>query len=106
VIINSKTGEITYQDSNVPDWSSACRYCGSMHGHLQSCIISKCKGVKDMDEHKARELLGKGIQEDGSLYNLSKYMCWNKGEEVAVLDGEFTADELEAIAYWMRDKKR
>jgi hypothetical protein len=33
-------------------------------------------------------------------------MCWNKGEEVAVLDGEFTADELEAIAYWMRDKKR
>jgi hypothetical protein len=39
------------------------------------------------------------------LYGLSPYAnCYPKYDgEVATLDGEFTADQLEAIATWMRD---
>jgi hypothetical protein len=55
-----------------------------------------------MDEQKAREILGKSIQEDGSLYNLSKYLNWNKAEAVVTLDGYFTIEELEAIVWWIK----
>lgn len=61
---------------------------------------------EQMDEKKAREILGSDIQDDESLYCLGRYLYWNKDEKNgdAVLDAEFSVDELEAIAWWMRNK--
>jgi hypothetical protein len=58
-----------------------------------------------MDETRALEILGDTISKDGGLYNLGHYTAWNPGSETATLDCEFTADELEAIAWWMRNFK-
>ena len=56
-----------------------------------------------MTEDEARELLSDSIQTDGSLDNLSLYLYYMPGEGLtATLDGDFTADDLEAIACWMR----
>ncbi|MEE7625455.1 hypothetical protein V3O24_04715 [Methylobacter sp. Wu8] len=58
-----------------------------------------------MDEEKVRKIIEPEIfKEDGGLYDLGWYLSWNKGDESATLDGEFTADDLEAIAWWMRNK--
>ena len=40
----------------------------------------------------------------GGLYKLGWYLCWNPKDERARLDGLFSADELEAVAWWMRNK--
>lgn len=56
-----------------------------------------------MDEKKAREILGDTIQKDGRLYCLGHYTAWGLGDEDVTLDCSFTADELEAIAWWMRN---
>jgi hypothetical protein len=37
------------------------------------------------------------------LFSLGWYLGVGANDEKATLDGEFTADELEAIAAWMRD---
>jgi len=58
-----------------------------------------------MKESEAKEILSDEIQSDGSLYSLGWYLCWNAGDDKAVLDGDFTADDLEAIAFWMRKYK-
>jgi hypothetical protein len=41
------------------------------------------------------------ITPDGGLYHLGWYVSWSKGDERAVLDGEFTAAGLYAIASHM-----
>ena len=56
-----------------------------------------------MDEAKAREILGDAINPDGGLYNLGWYLGWPPGNADATLDGSFTADDLDAIAWWMRN---
>ena len=38
----------------------------------------------------------------GRLYSPDWYLCVERGISSARLDGYFTADELEAIAFWMR----
>ena len=60
-----------------------------------------------MDEKQATEILNNGdttIENDGSLDNLGWYLSWHTGNEFATLDGEFTANELEAITWWMKKK--
>ena len=49
-----------------------------------------------------RELLR--IEGDGTVFSSGEYMAWPsaQGIEFASLDGKFTADELEALAHWMR----
>ena len=42
------------------------------------------------------------IKETGDLYNSNWYLRYNKGDRDAVLDGEFNADDLEAIAVFIR----
>lgn len=37
------------------------------------------------------------------LYSLGWYLAWNEGDREVVLDGKFSADELEAIAILMRE---
>lgn len=56
-----------------------------------------------MDESKAREILKDWIKEDQTLYHLGcpYLMC---GQDFNTLDGDFDLDELEAIAWWMRNK--
>lgn len=55
----------------------------------------------DGDEIK-RVLRPEIFQPDGSLASLGWYLDWPVGDREATLDGAFTADELEAIASWMR----
>lgn len=63
-------------------------------------------GRLEMDEKEARELLGSGtIQDDGNLYDLGWYLEWLIEEDYATLNGTFEAEELEAIAWWMKNKK-
>lgn len=42
------------------------------------------------------------INTDGGLYSLGWYLAWDKGYSSAILDGEFTSMDLEAIAVYMR----
>lgn len=56
-----------------------------------------------MDEGKARQILSGDIQPDGNLFNLGWYLDWEVGDANATLDGKFSADDLEAIAWWMRN---
>ena len=55
-----------------------------------------------MNEKRARELLDNVIRPNGSLYGVGWYLSWN-GKD-ALLDGEFEVEDLEAIAWWMRNK--
>jgi hypothetical protein len=59
-----------------------------------------------MNEDKAREILedGEFIITDSSLSGSWEYVSWKAGygDDNVTLDGEFTADQLEAIAFWMR----
>lgn len=51
---------------------------------------------------EAKEYLADEIQPDGSLYDLGWYLYFVVGDERATLDGAFSADDLEAIAAYMR----
>lgn len=57
-----------------------------------------------MNESKARSILERDIQPDNSLYSLGWYLSWVPGNPEACLDGDFTAEDLEAIAWWMKNK--
>lgn len=56
-----------------------------------------------MDREKAIKILGNTITKDGELYNLRHFISWGKGQDDVCLDCNFDADELEAIAWWMRN---
>ena len=61
-----------------------------------------------MDETEARRILGKAIDPDNSISDGSNYMYWpnvRDGNDAIVIDGDFTEDEIEAIAWWMKNKK-
>jgi len=58
-----------------------------------------------MDEKQATDILGNDvITDDGGLYSLGWYLAWAPNDDKATLDGCFNADELEAIAWWMKNK--
>lgn len=62
-----------------------------------------------MYEKRAREILGTGVKEDNSLSSISsdRYVDWPLGGgdvEVIRLDGDFSLDQIEAIAWWVRNK--
>ena len=59
-----------------------------------------------MDEKRACKILSDWIDYGDTLFCLGHYVAWPSagGKDHAVLDDEFTADELEAIAWWMRNK--
>ena len=58
-----------------------------------------------MDESRARDILGEAYDYFGAIQfrNISEYHKLYE-ETGLYLDGNFTADELEAIAWWMRNK--
>lgn len=58
-----------------------------------------------MDEKQVREILHDiNFEFDGGIFSDARYLAWTVGNTEATLDGEFTAEELEAIAWWMRHK--
>ena len=62
-----------------------------------------------MDEHRARQILGDMICSDGLCSDAlggNGYLSWCRGDPDACLDAQFTADQLEAIAWWMRHAVR
>jgi hypothetical protein len=59
--------------------------------------------MNDLNEQRAKEILGNAIWNDGGLRSLEWYLSWGPTDEWATLDGIFSAEELEAIAWWMRN---
>ena len=51
---------------------------------------------------QATEHLKDELQPDGGLYSVGWYLGWPVNDSTAILDGDFTADDLEAIAVYMR----
>ncbi len=64
----------------------------------------KALPVLPMNEAKAREILGDIVQADNTLDSLVEYVDWPLNASTICLDGDFTADELEAFSCWMRNK--
>ena len=58
-----------------------------------------------MDSAQATQILQSSVASDGGLYNVGWYLAWSPGNATATLDGTFTADDLEAIAWWVRQYK-
>lgn len=57
-----------------------------------------------MSVEAAKKRLKAFIQKDGGLYDLGWYLSYTPGSnDTATLDGYFTADDLEAIAVYMRE---
>ena len=59
-----------------------------------------------MDEKQATEILtNETIDSDSNLEGSFPfpYLSWRIGDKKATLDGECTANELEAIAWWMKN---
>ncbi len=57
-----------------------------------------------MDEQMAREILKDYIFGDTGLLNACfPYINWSKGNEKTTLDGNFSAIELKALAWWMEN---
>lgn len=60
----------------------------------------------EMNEQRARELLRHNIEADDKLFPRDAgnfHVCW-LGDSFTDVRGRLTADELEAIAWWMRNK--
>ena len=55
-----------------------------------------------MTEERAREILGDAIWDMGLELDAENFVAWANCNSRAYLEGDFTPDELEAIAFWMR----
>jgi hypothetical protein len=79
--------------------------------------LGDCRVVYDwsskLTDDKARKVLGDSVLtdwlenggvEDGNLYTNRDLglISWRRGENEVCLDGNFTAEQLEAVVYWMR----
>lgn len=64
-----------------------------------------CTEGEHKHEQKAREVLASDIKKHNSLYNTSTFICWNVNSDDVLLDGRFSADYLEAVVWWMRNKE-
>ena len=47
---------------------------------------------------KQPQIIKDSLQPDGGLYWLSGYLSWNVGDRRVTIDGDYTAEELRAIA--------
>ena len=60
-----------------------------------------------MNEEKAKEILESALLKNSDmLFSLGWYLSWAPENVTATLDGEFSAEDLEAIAWWMRNKQK
>ena len=74
------------------------------HESVQAVVDMAAPAAPNMDAQKAADTLSPclGRCPKGSINVPGWYLSVLRGQETAVLDGRFTADELEAIAFWMR----
>ena len=59
-----------------------------------------------MNEERAKKILSKFIS-DGNILTgetFLDHMLWFPWENTAGIEGEFTLEEIEALAWWMRNK--
>lgn len=55
-----------------------------------------------MNEVVARATLGdKNIQADREILSLAPWIRWRNQNDTVTLEGEFSAHELQALAWWM-----
>lgn len=61
-----------------------------------------------MNEEKAAEIIGEWLEEDGAIQCWDPWIFWqpDRCPEDISLEGGFSADELEALAWWMRNKAK
>ena len=52
------------------------------------------------------QIIKNSLQPDGGLYWLAGYVSWNVGDRRVTIDGDFTPDELRAIADHMESKPK
>ena len=57
-----------------------------------------------MDEERAKEVLGDIVQVDGSLLSSHYGISWALNDNSVLLNGWFSATELECLVWWMRNK--
>jgi hypothetical protein len=57
-----------------------------------------------MNEAKARKVLGDTITEENEMKDMNMYTDWSPDGKLIQLDGQYEVDELEAMAWWMRNK--
>ena len=50
------------------------------------------------------QIIKEAIQPDGGLHWLAGYVSWNVGDRKVTIDGDFTPDELRAIANHVESK--
>lgn len=56
-----------------------------------------------MSEDRARKILEGSIGENNALRHIGgEYAYWQPGDLKICLDGDFTADEIAAAAWWMK----
>ena len=53
---------------------------------------------------KQHQIIKDSLQPDGGLYWLAGYVSWNVGDRRGTIDGDYTAEELRAIADHMESK--
>lgn len=60
-----------------------------------------------MTEERALEILGPAVDGTNSLFSLGHYIAWPAhGDPLTItLDSNFMLEELEAIVWWMRNKR-
>jgi hypothetical protein len=66
---------------------------------------SQARG-REVNEQKARRIIENlvdNIGDDGSLRDLGTLIGWWPGKKTVTLEGEFTPDELKAIAWWIEN---
>ncbi len=81
----------------------------SLEGHIAA--LESEIAYKTMTLKQAKKILGNAVQTSGIFKSVSPYntdinIIYTKGDESASVDGELTADELEAIAVVMRDMQK
>ena len=53
-----------------------------------------------MTEREARTILGRMIQDDGSLEQSWEFVTWLPGDTAITLDGHFSISLLQAMVWW------
>lgn len=62
--------------------------------------------AESITEKKAREILGDRIKADDFLHDSIDYFDWNCFSDYVCIDCDISIEVLEAIVWWMKNKKR
>ncbi len=81
-------------------------FCSRLQKHLRDIRGEwSPRLVPEMTRERASKILRSYICENGNLAASNSYADWMVGLDTIVLDGRFTPDELESIAWWMRNTR-